>query len=68
MVHLVKRQVEVIRFTQGTDALSHGSNVWTTDRQTAAAEALHEPHRRQIKGYITMQGSQKTAVQGMILA
>ena len=66
--HLVQRQIEIIRLLQGTDALSHGSNVWTTDRQTAAAEALHELHSRQIKGQITVQSGEKTAVQAIILA
>ena len=66
--HLVQRQVEIIRVTQGTDTLRHRGNVWAADRQTAAAEALHEPHRRQIKSQITMQCGEKTTVQGIVLA
>ena len=67
VLHLVQRQVEVIRLLEFTDALGHGGDVGATDRQTTAAEALHEPHGRQIKGQVTTQGDQKTAVQAVVL-
>ena len=56
VLYLVQRQIEVVRRLYFTDTLCHGRNVWATDRQAVAVQALHEPHSRQIKGQIATQG------------